>query len=360
VLYIDNNRKIIVLIPARNEEESIGYTIQSIKGQTISVDKIIVVANNCTDNTANKALNYGAEVIKMKKNKNMKSGALNYALEILIPKLDENDYILIMDGDTTLSNDLIEKCIECFINNPKVGAVSSIFLGRPCRSLLGNLQIMEFWRYRRQIIRNGNRAFVLTGTASLFKVKTLKDVKEGRINGKLPNYSNSYYDTYGRTEDNEMTLAILKLGYDCPVANVFSQTDVMENISKLIKQRERWYNGALINLKSYGSSLPWYMRFVYWKQQIGLILSLLFFTMVITTITINLCIGSLQITKLWLIPLIILAIERVATIWSLGWKARIIALTVIVEQIYSVILLLIFGLGLLNLIFKKKGKWHIT
>jgi cellulose synthase/poly-beta-1,6-N-acetylglucosamine synthase-like glycosyltransferase len=352
--------KIIVLIPARNESESIKHTIKSIKEQTNTVDRIIVIANNCTDNTAEVSLKCGAEVIKMKNNKYMKAGALNYALEKVIPKLNDNDYILIMDADTTISKNLIKECVECFERNPNAGAISSIFIGRPCKSLLGNLQIMEFWRYRRQIVRNGYRAFVLTGTASLFRVKTLKDVKKARLNASLPNYSNSYYDTHGRTEDNEITLAILKLGYDCPAAKVFSQTDVMENLNKLVKQRERWYNGALINLKAYGKPLPWYMRWIYWKQQIGLLLSLIFFIMIISTIILGYFLNSLQITKQWLIPVAILAIERTATVWPLGWKARIIALTVIIEQIYSIILLLIYGLGLFNFVFNKRGKWHTT
>lgn len=290
----------------------------------------------------------------------MKAGALNYSLEKIIPELDDLDYILIMDADTILSKDLIEKCIDCFDKNLNAGAVSSIFIGRPCNSLLGDLQIMEFWRYRRQIVRNNYRAYVLTGTASLFQVKTLKDVKNGRINGFLPNYSNSYYDTFGRTEDNEITLAILKLGYSCPTANAFSQTDIMESLNKLVKQRERWYNGALINLKSYGKSLPWYMRWIYWKQQIGLLISLILFLLIIACILLALFFNVLEITSLWLIPILILAIERVATVWSLGWKYRIIASIVILEQIYSVILILIFGYGLINFIFNKRGKWHST
>ncbi len=353
-------KKVIALIPARNEAESILGTIESIRRQTMPVDKIIVIANNCTDETAEVSLKHGACVIEMLENKRMKAGALNYALEKIVPELNDDDYILIMDADTTLANNLIEKCIESFNKNPRAGAVSSIFTGRACKSLLGTLQVMEFWRYRRQIIRNGYRAFVLTGTASVFKVKALKDVKKGRLNGSLPNYSNSYYDVYGRTEDNEITLAILKLGYDCPVADVFSQTDVMEDINKLIKQRERWYNGALINLKSYGRSLPWYMRFVYWRQQIGLILSLIFLLMITSVFIIGFAFNVLQVTSVWLIPLSILAIERTSTVWSLGWKPRIIAATIIIEQIYSVILILIFGLGLINFIVNKKGSWYTT
>ena len=70
--------------------------------------------------------------------------------------------------------------------------------------------------------------------------------------------------------------------------------------------------------------------------------------------------SSLIITKLWLVCLSILAIERTATVWPLGWKARIIAITVIPEQIYSIILILIFGLSVVNFLTDKKGRWDTT
>jgi biofilm PGA synthesis N-glycosyltransferase PgaC len=106
------------LIPARNESDSIGYTIESIKKQTHSVDRIIVVANNCTDNTVEISLKYGAEVFEMAENRYMKAGALNYALEKIIPKLNDDDCILIMDADTILTDDLVAKCLLCINNNP--------------------------------------------------------------------------------------------------------------------------------------------------------------------------------------------------------------------------------------------------
>lgn len=354
-------RKIIVLIPARNEADSICSTIESVAAQTVPVNQVIVIANNCTDNTAEISRKSGAEVFEMTENHHMKSGALNYALEQVIPTLNDEDCILIMDADTNLSKDLIEKCIEKINENPRVGAVGSIFTGRPSNSFLGRLQLMEYWRYRRQIHRNGDRAFVLSGTASVFLAGTLKAVKEGRNDGRLPNGGESYYDINGRTEDNEMTLALLKLGYDCPVADVFSVTDVMEKVDKLVNQRERWYNGALVNLKAYGWSLPWYMRWVYWKQQIGLFLSLLVFLMLNTLLIVSYFThGDITITELWLMPLGILAIERVVTVWALGWKARLIAVSIIPEQIYCIILLLIYGLAFRNFVIGKSGDWHAT
>lgn len=354
-------RRVIALIPARNEAESISTTIQTVKDQTEKTEKIIVVANNCNDNTSEIAKTCGATVIDMPDNKYMKAGALNYALEKIIPNLNDEDCILVMDADTSLSSDLIEKCLAVFDESSTVGAVGSIFTGKPSDTLLGKLQLMEYWRYKRQIHRNGNKAFVLSGTASLFLVKTLKAVKAGRENGTLPHSSSSYYDTMGRTEDNEITLAILMLGYDCPTADTLSITDVMDRPNKLINQRERWYNGALVNLKAYGLKLPWYLKWIYWKQQVGLFVSLLaFLTLCLLLIASSLISGGIAVTWFWAIPICLLAIERTKTVWNLGWEARFIAATIIPELVYSLFLLLVFGLALKNFVVGRRGQWHST
>lgn len=355
------DRKIYVIIAARNEENCIAETLTSIHQQTYPVNKIFVVANNCTDDTAKIANQNGAIVFEMLKNPHMKAGALNYAIEKIIPQFKDTDCILIMDADTKLSVNLVEKCIEKFDENPKVGAVGSIFTGRPSQSLLGQLQLMEFWRYRRQIHRNGNIAFVLSGTASLFLVKTLKEVKKARNDGRLPYGGGNYYDICGLTEDNEITLAIKTLDYDCPTSNVFSETDVMDTLIKLKNQRIRWYQGAMVNLKAFGWSLPYHLRWTYWKQQIGLFTSLILFFLILTSLAINqFVLGGIILTWIWLIPLGILVIEQTITVWSLGWKARLIAISIIPEQIYNILLLLIYGIALKNFIISKKGQWQNT
>jgi glycosyltransferase involved in cell wall biosynthesis len=44
--------RIVCLIPAYNEEESIVRTVESLRRQTRVPDLIVVLANNCTDRTA--------------------------------------------------------------------------------------------------------------------------------------------------------------------------------------------------------------------------------------------------------------------------------------------------------------------
>lgn len=352
-----------MVIPARNEQDSIAATINSIQQQSLPVNEIIVVANNCSDGdkTAEISQQMGATTFQMFHNKHLKAGALNYVLEQIIPKMNDQDCILIMDADTQLSTDLIERCVDKLDQNPNAGAVGSIFVGRETKTLLGWMQKMEFWRYKRQIHRNGDKAFVLSGTASVFLVKTFKAVRDARNNGKLPFGGGSFYDIVGLTEDNEITLAIATIGFDCLTAEVTAATDVMENITTLKKQRERWYGGALVNLKSYGRSLPWHLKWVYWSQQIGLFFSLLTL-MLLYSVWVFLLVNysKIDVNWWWLLPLGILAVERTFTVWQLGWKARLIAATIIPEQIYSILLIFFYSLGLADFIIGKKGQWHQT
>jgi len=56
--------KVAVLIPAHNEEAVIHETIESIKSQLNEGDRIYVVADNCSDKTAEIAAGLGTEVLE--------------------------------------------------------------------------------------------------------------------------------------------------------------------------------------------------------------------------------------------------------------------------------------------------------
>lgn len=59
--------------------------------------------------------------------------------------------------------------------------------------------------------RLNGKALVLTGTATLFRATTLKEVVAARQTGDLPGREH-VYDVRVLTEDNELTLANLHLG----------------------------------------------------------------------------------------------------------------------------------------------------
>lgn len=71
---------IIALLPAHNEASSIEKAIASVQNQTLPPDEILVVCDNCTDDTAALAAASGARITATVSNMAKKAGALNQAL----------------------------------------------------------------------------------------------------------------------------------------------------------------------------------------------------------------------------------------------------------------------------------------
>ena len=70
--------RLIALVPAHNEAEQISETIESLQDQTVPPDEIIVVADNCTDDTVAIARGFaGVAVMETVDNRHKKAGALN-------------------------------------------------------------------------------------------------------------------------------------------------------------------------------------------------------------------------------------------------------------------------------------------
>ena len=84
---------ITVIIPAYNEEKSIGKVIQDIPGD--SINHVIVVNNNSTDNTTEVAKNAGAIVLS----EDRKGYGWACLKGIEYSKTLQTDIIVFMDGD---------------------------------------------------------------------------------------------------------------------------------------------------------------------------------------------------------------------------------------------------------------------
>ena len=103
-----------VLIAARNEETVLPYLLQSIRAQDYPAERIgvYVVADNCTDRTAETAENGGAHVYRRFDRTRVGKG---YALHDLLEwmrvtgELDRWDAFLIFDADNLLCPDYVSK-----------------------------------------------------------------------------------------------------------------------------------------------------------------------------------------------------------------------------------------------------------
>lgn len=125
---------ITVLIPAHNEADRIQATLASLWAQHEPPERVIVVADNCTDDTAELARSSGAEVFATVDNVHKEAGGLNQALAMLLPGQGENDAVMIMDADTVLDQGYFAAARAKLTDDRALMAVGGLFYGEPWRT----------------------------------------------------------------------------------------------------------------------------------------------------------------------------------------------------------------------------------
>ena len=257
-----------MLVPAHNEALTIAATLDSLWRQTRPPDRVVVVADNCTDDTADLARAHGADVFTTVGNTREEGWGLEPgAGGDLLEDLSASDVMMVMDADSVIVPEFLETAMGRLESDPDLIAVGGVFYGEEGSGLVGQLQRNEYTRYQRDISRRKGKVFVLTGTASLFRAYALKAVADSR-GQLLPGDPGQVYDTLALTEDNEMTLSLKTLGakmvspMQCRVV-----TELMPTWRALWRQRMRWQRGALENIGAYGLTRA---TLRYWLQQIGI------------------------------------------------------------------------------------------
>jgi len=354
--------RIVVLVPAHNEEGLIAETLQSLAAQTRPADEVIVVADRCTDRTVQISAAHGAKVVESVGNTQAKAGALNQVLVQLLPRLSDDDAVLVMDSDTSLTPEFIARATRRLYeeqpDSAPVGGVGAVFFGYPLRGLVCHVQDNEYVRYARELHRRHSRADVLTGTASLYPVKALRHVRRARAAGELPR-GEDVYDVESLTEDNELTLALKHLGYRCvsPCACIVG-TEVMPTWSRLYYQRLRWQRGALENLKAYGFTrvlLPYTFRQMLTYMSVAFVP--FFLTVLLYT---TLTKGFPGVPSFWLAVTGIAAFERVWAAKSGGWKALVLAGAIVPEVLFDQFLNFVYAKALVDVLSGSAATWEQT
>ncbi|MDJ0320454.1 glycosyltransferase family 2 protein [Pseudarthrobacter sp. PS3-L1] len=350
---------ITVLVPAHNEQASLPQTLASLFEQSHPPERVVVVADNCTDSTVDIARAAGVDVFETVGNTHKKGGALNQALRKILPGLGDNDVVMIMDADTALDDGFLANAARRMSEDRALMAVGGLFYGEQGHGLLGQFQRNEYIRYAREMRRRRGRVFVLTGTASVFRPVALRAIAEGR-GDSLPGIHGDVYDTASLTEDNELTIALKSLGglmispQNCTVV-----TELMPTWKTLWAQRLRWQRGALENIGAYGLT-PQTMR--YWAQQLGIgygVIALGTYLLLILLMALSL--DDWVWFPFWLGLGLIFTIERVATVWKGGWKARGLALLVFPELVFDMFLNIVYVKGVIDLSIGRKADWkHLS
>ncbi|WP_017935486.1 glycosyltransferase family 2 protein [Nocardioides sp. Iso805N] len=345
-----------VLIPAHNEEAILGLTLASLAKQTRPPDRVVVVADNCTDRTVEVARAHDVEVFATVGNAEKKAGALNQQLVRLLPDAERRDVVMVMDADSTVAPVFLEVALGLMEVDPSLTAVGGLFYGENGARLVGQLQRNEYTRYQRLVARKRGRVFVLTGTASVIRSYALRAVAEAR-GPLIPGRPGQVYDTLAMTEDNELTFALKTLGArmtsppECRVT-----TEIMTSYRDLWRQRLRWQRGALENIGAYGLTRA---TAQYWGQQLGLAYGLIalqsyFLLMGVTLLAAD----SIRVSPFWVAIAMIFVVERIVTAWRAGWPGRAVAFPIVLELGYAVFLQVCFVTSFVQIMVGRKAGWN--
>ncbi len=232
-----NKHKYAILIAARNEKNVIGNLLDSINKQDYPSDLIttFVVADNCTDNTAEIARKHGAICYERFDNEHRTKG---FALEFLLDRIEE-DYgrmsfegYFIFDADNLLNTDYISRMNDAFDEGCKIitsyrntknfdeNWISSTYALHWIRSIRANHRARSVLRLATNI----------QGTGFLFTNDIVK---------------NGWHYT-SLTEDRALTADAVAQGYQITYNDAAMFYDEQPTSLKVaLRQRTRWSKGHL-------------------------------------------------------------------------------------------------------------------
>ncbi|MET9897256.1 glycosyltransferase family 2 protein [Streptomyces sp. NPDC006446] len=354
----ENPRRVVALVPAYKEVDSLGHVLEALKRQTHPPDRIVVTLDPHKQKQRTRELEQigreaGAEVWHSVGNKYKKAGNLNGALAELLKTLSDDDAVLVQDADTYLDPHFIEVTRRKLLQG--YDAVGGNFRGRAGGGLCGVFQRNEYARYARDTGRKKGKVLCLTGTACLFKVEALKDVLAARENGQLP-AADGVYDTKVLTEDNELTLALKHRGRRVVApSRATMTTEVMLTWGDLANQRLRWKRGALENLFDYGLT-----RYTLegWVRQAIAFLGATVSTIYVGSLLWFVMTGAgVRIAPFWIALTAFYAIERSITVKARGWRVAMASMLVIPEWFYDLFLQGVHIRALAEAALRRERNW---
>jgi cellulose synthase/poly-beta-1,6-N-acetylglucosamine synthase-like glycosyltransferase len=232
----DHGQRIAVLVPAHNESAAIAATLEDIKAQLRPGDRLLVVADNCTDDTAAVARLSGVEVVDRQDSERIGKG---YALDWGLRHLDKDppDVVVMIDADCRLAEGSIGRLTgACSMTKRPVQALYLMTVPDGSRI---NKQIAAFaWRVKNWVRPLGLGGLGLpcqmvgTGMAFPWPVIRTADLASGWI-----------------VEDLKLGLDLAAAGHPplfCPSARVTSQFASSARGADI--QRSRWEHGHIMTI----------------------------------------------------------------------------------------------------------------
>ena len=143
--------RIAVLIPAHNEGAGLQATLDDVKPQLGPGDRLVVVADNCSDDTASVATERGAEVaVRNDLTRIGKGYALDWGIKYLAT--EPPDIVIVIDADCRVAHGTIARLAGA-CEQRQVPVQSLDLMTAPAGSAI-NYQVAEFaWRVKNWVPR---------------------------------------------------------------------------------------------------------------------------------------------------------------------------------------------------------------
>lgn len=245
--HYEEKKRYAAIIPARNESGVIGNLIKSLQNQNYPKElfDIIVVPNNCTDDTKQVALDMGAKIMECKETVKSKGEVLSDIFgQLVAEQSDTYDAVFIFDADNLAHPDFVLKMNDAYNDGAKVAQAyrasknpSDTWISG-CHSIYYYIVNGFFDRARMAL----GWSAALNGTGFMVSMDILK---------KHP------FKTYSMTEDIEYTSIVIS-EYDekikwVPEAITYDEQPLL--FSESVTQRLRWTVGTVQCFKRYASGL---------------------------------------------------------------------------------------------------------
>nr|WP_228057421.1 glycosyltransferase family 2 protein [Tychonema sp. LEGE 07203] len=228
--------KIAVLIPAYNEAAGIAATISTILPQLTPQDRLLVIADNCTDATAQIARNCGATAIERHDTERKGKGyALDFGLQSIAS--DPPEAVIMVDADCICQPDSIETLARAAMAQQRPVQATYLMEQPPDPTPKDSISALAFLvknLVRPSGLKQLGFPSLLTGTGMAFPWLIIRDVPLASSN---------------IVEDMQMSLDLAIAGHPtvfCPEARVTGCLPQQQEAAKT--QRTRWEHGHIQTL----------------------------------------------------------------------------------------------------------------
>ncbi len=228
----ERRQRMAILMPAHDEEVGIAKTVTALRAELAPGDRLLVIADNCTDRTAERAREAGAEVVERTDPERRGKGfALSFGANIL--RDDPPEVVLVMDADCRVEQGTLAELAKLAHRSGR--PVQAVYLMHPPERQ-GLSSVSAFAFLVRNLVRPSGLKRLgmpcqLTGTGMAFPWELYRDAPATESNLVEDLLMGHEYALRGRAP---ILCDHVQVGSDFPTGEAAS-----------LKQRRRWEHGEL-------------------------------------------------------------------------------------------------------------------